>query len=53
MANETCKEVTGSTAAKQDIKDDLKTLLSEAKLVGAMEEDPTEAVDDDWLRCNQ
>lgn len=51
MAHESCKEVTGSTGAKQDIKDDLKTILSEAKHVGAMEEDPVEAVEDDWLQA--
>ena len=49
MAHETCKEVTGSTGAKQDIKDDLKAIVAEAKNAGAMEEDPQESVEDDWL----
>jgi len=49
MAHETCKEVTGSTAQKAEIKDDLATILAEARQVGAMEEDPQEALEDDWV----
>lgn len=49
LAHETCKEVTGSTGAKQDIKDDLKRILADAKQAGSYEEDPIEALEDDWL----
>ena len=49
MAHETCKEITGSTSQKEAIKDDLATILAEARQMGAFEEDPQEALDDDYL----
>ena len=49
MAHETCEEVTGSSAKKQEIKDDLKAILAEAKLIGGIEEDPVEALEDDHI----
>jgi len=49
MAHESCKEVTGSTSQKEAIKDDLATVLAEARQAGAFEEDPQEPLDDDYL----
>ena len=49
MAVQTCQEVTGSTTKKDDIEEDLAGLLADAKAVGAIEEDPQESLDDDWL----
>jgi len=49
MAHETCKEITGSTSQKAAIKDDLATVLAEAKQAGSYEEDPQEPLDDDYL----
>jgi hypothetical protein len=49
MAHETCQEVTGSTTKKADIKDDLKDIINDAKKAGSIEEDPIEALEDDWI----
>jgi len=49
IAHETCNEITGSDAKKAQIKDDLKDIIAEAKLAGAIEQDPNETLDDDWI----
>jgi hypothetical protein len=41
--------VTGSTSQKEAIKDDLATVMAEARQAGAFEEDPQESLDDDYL----
>lgn len=49
LAMETCKEITGSTSAKQDAKDDYDRAIAEAKRVGAIEEPAKEFPEDPWL----
>lgn len=49
MAHETCHEVTGSSSKKAEIKDDLTEIIAQAKQIGSIEEDPTEALEDDWV----
>lgn len=49
LAHETCHEITGSTGKKQDIREDMKDIIAEARKIGSIEEDPTEPLDDDWV----
>ncbi len=49
LALKTCKEITGSTTAKESIKDDYDTAIAEAKKSGAIEKAAQEAPEDSWI----
>jgi len=49
LALKTCKEVTGSTTAKDSITDDFNTAIAEAKKSGAIEKAAQESPEDSWI----
>jgi hypothetical protein len=52
LAVEMCEELTQSGTKKQQLRDELRDLLAEAKRTNAIEKNnPAEAVDDPWIRA--
>jgi hypothetical protein len=51
LAMKTCKEITGSSAAKESIKDDFDVAIASAKHSGAIEKDAQDSPEDDWIRA--
>lgn len=49
LAAAVCKEVTGSESEANSVRAELKGVIAEAKRDNAIEEDPQESVQDDWL----
>lgn len=49
LAIKTCKEVTGSTTAKDSIVEDFDTAIAEAKKSGAIEKAAQESPEDSWI----
>lgn len=44
-----CKEITGSSAAKDSLKEDYDTAIAEAKRIGFIEKEAQAETEDDWL----
>lgn len=49
LALETCEEITGSISRKESIKDDYKTAIADARMIGAMEKPAQEFLNDTWI----
>lgn len=49
LAIKTCKEITGSTSAKESAKEDFDTAIAEAKKSGAIEKEAQESPQDSWI----
>jgi len=51
LALETCKEVTGSTDLKKDLRGDYDFAIEEAKRIGSIEKPAQMAPEDDWVNA--
>lgn len=49
LAHEICEEVTGSLAKRKQLKEDMRDILSEAKLANAFERDADVPLEDDFI----
>ena len=53
LAHEACKEITGSTDLKREIKNDFDTAIAEAKKWGSIEKGSQEFPEDEWLQARR
>lgn len=51
LAHDACKEITGSTDLKRDLKSNLDDALAEATRVGAIEKPAEDAPEDGWVNA--
>lgn len=53
LAMEICLEVTGSNTRKVELKDDITTIIREARIANALENDADVPLEDDWLLARE
>ena len=51
LAWTTCERITQSPAKKQACRDEYNILMTEARIIGGIEQGPTEPPLDDWINC--
>lgn len=53
LAVQTCKEITGSTGAVQEIRDQYKVAINEAKRLGSIERAEKDPPEDEWIEARR